>query len=291
MSGVAAVAQGLAYPKARTTDHVDTYFGTKVPDPYRWMEDVDSAEVKTWVDAENALTQSFLADVPARERIHARLMQLNDYERFSAPEREAGRYFYRRNSGLQNQSVLYWQQGLTGEPKVLLDPNTLAKDGTVALDSIAVSDDGTLLAYATAEAGSDVQKVRVKVVATGEDLPDLVEWVKFSGVSWLHDGSGFFYSSFGVPKTDAERAEALKRAAVFHKVYFHKLGMPQTADAVIFERPDDKEVLVNANVSEDGHWLALHQSKGHTNSLAIRNIAAAGLAQGNRVAHPGRAGR
>ena len=148
MIGVAAAAQSITYPNARVTQQADNYFGTSVPDPYRWMEDVDSPEVKTWVDAENALTHSFLADVPARDRIHARLMELNDYERFTAPERESGRYFYRRNSGLQNQAVLYWQQGLNGEPKVLLDPNTLAKDGTVALDSISVSNDGKLMAYA-----------------------------------------------------------------------------------------------------------------------------------------------
>ncbi len=276
MIEVAAVTQNITYPKARVTAQVDNYFGTEVPDPYRWMEDVDSVEVKTWVDAENVLTHSFLADVPARDKIHARLMELNDYERFSAPEHSNDRYFFRRNSGLQNQSVLLWQQGLGGEPKVLLDPNTLAKDGTVALDSISVSDDGMLLAYTLAEAGSDVQKVHVKTVSTGVDLPDLIEWVKFSGVSWMKDGSGFFYSSYGVPTTDAERAAALKAVGSFHKVYFHKLGTPQSTDAVVFERPDDKEMLSNAGVSDDGRWLILHQSKGHTNALAVKDLRKAG---------------
>ena len=273
MSGSAGMAQNLHYPSARAADQVDDYFGTKVHDPYRWMEDVDSAEVKTWVDAENALTQSFLADVPARDKIHARLMELNDFERFSAPSTEAGRYFYRRNSGLQNQAVLYWQQGATGEAKVLIDPNTLSKDGTIALDSISVTDDGKLMAYALSEAGSDVQKVRIKVVATGEELPDLIDFVKFSSISWKKDGSGFFYSSFGVPKTEAERAEILKRAAAFQKLYFHKLGTPQTTDQVVFERPDDKEMLVNGGLSEDGRWLFLYQSKGHNNALAVRDLA------------------
>jgi prolyl oligopeptidase len=273
MSGAAGLAQTLKYPAARVTDQVDDYFGTKVHDPYRWMEDVDSAEVKTWVDAENALTQRFIADVPQRDKIHARLMELNNFERFSAPETEGGRYFYRRNSGLQNQAVLYWQQGAHGEPKVLLDPNTLAKDGTVALDSISITDDGKLMAYALAEAGSDVQKVHVKVVATGEDLPDVVDWMKFSGMSWMKDGSGFFYSSFGVPKTEAERAEALKHAAVFHKLYFHKLGTPQSDDKVVFERPDNKEILINGGVSEDGRWLFLAQTKGHTNALAVKDLS------------------
>ena len=271
-----AATSPLHYPEARRGDTVDVIFGTKVADPYRWMEDVDSPEVKTWVDAENALTQGFLAGVPAREKIHARLMELNNFERVSAPGRQGGRYFFTRNTGLQNQAVLYWQQGPDGSPKVLLDPNTLAADGTVALQSTAVSEDGTLVAYALAEAGSDVEKVHIKNVATGADLPDLVEWVKFSGISWMKDGSGFFYSSFGVPKTDAERAEALKRANFNHKVYFHKLGTPQTADFVVFARPDDKEVLVNGGVSEDGHWLILSQGKGHTNALAIRDLTKPG---------------
>jgi prolyl oligopeptidase len=273
MSSAVGMAQSLKYPAARTTDQADDYFGTKVQDPYRWMEDVDSAEVKTWVDAENALTQSFLSDVPARSKIHARLMELNNFERFSAPMAQAGRYFYSRNSGLQNQAVLYWQQGLSGEPKVLLDPNTLAKDGTIALDSISITDDGTLMAYSLSEAGSDVQKVHIKTVATGEDLPDVIDFIKFSGISWKKDGSGFFYSSFGVPKTETERAEALKQAAIFHKLYFHKLGTPQSEDRVVFERPDDKEMLISGGVSEDGHWLILSQSKGHNNALFARSLS------------------
>ena len=157
----------LAYPAARKVDQVDEYFGTAVADPYRWMEELDSAELKEWVDAENALTQEFLADVPARGRIHARLMDLTNYERFGMPEREAGRLFYMRNSGLQNQSVLYWQDGEEGEAKVLIDPNTLSEDGTVALGSYSVSEDGRLIAYALSEAGSDIQRIHVRRVDTG----------------------------------------------------------------------------------------------------------------------------
>ena len=275
MSEVAG-AQALNYPVARVSDHTDTYFGTSVADPYRWMEDVDSPEVKQWVDAENKVTQGFLADVPQRAKIHARLMELVNFERFGAPDMAHGRYFYSRNSGLQNQSVLYWQQGDHGEAKVLLDPNTLRADGTVALQSTQPTDDGKLLGYALAEAGSDLEKIHVKDVSTGQDLPDVVDWVKFSGISWLKDGSGFFYSSFGVPKTDAERAEALKRAAYFHKVYFHKLGTPQTADVIVFERPDDKEMTVGGGVSEDGHWLALVQGKGSNNALAVKDLTKPG---------------
>jgi len=261
---------------ARVTDHSDLYFGTNVADPYRWMEDVDSAEVKQWVDAENKVTQEFLSDVPQRAKIHARLMELNNYERFTAPDKEGGRYFYRRNSGLQNQSVLYWQEGEQGEAKVLLDPNTLRADGTVSLQTATPTEDGKLLAYALSEAGSDLEKIHVKVVATGEDLPDVVDWVKFSGVSWLKDGSGFFYSSFGVPKTEAEKGEALKKAAFFHKIYFHKLGTPQTDDALVFERADEKEMLLGGGVSEDGHWLAMSQGKGNTNALSVKDLTKTG---------------
>ena len=271
----------LKYPAARVSDHQDIYFGTTVADPYRWMEDVDSAEVKHWVDAENQVTQGFLADVPQRAKIHARLMELVNFERFSAPELEGGRYFYQRNSGLQNQAVLYWQEGEDGEPKVLLDPNTLKADGTVALGATSVTDDGKLLAYSLSEAGSDLNTIHVRVVATGEDLPDVVGWVKFSGVSWLKDGSGFFYASFGVPKSDAEKAEALKAAAYFHKLYFHKLGTPQTEDVVVFERPDDKEMTIGGGVSEDGRWLGIVQGKISRNALSVKDLSRKGWEQAN----------
>jgi prolyl oligopeptidase len=168
---------------------------------------------------------------------------------------------------------LYWQQGLGGEAKVLLDPNTLASDGTVALQSIAVTDDGKLLAYSLSEAGSDLEKIHVRSVATGQDLPDVVEWVKFSGISWLKNGSGFFYSSYGVPTTEDERAAALKSVGAYHKVYFHKLGTSQTEDRVIFERHDDKEMLSNVGVSDDGHWLVIHQSKGDKNALWVKDLS------------------
>ena len=274
MAGVSTMAavSGLVYPAARVSDHNDVYFGTSVADPYRWMEDVDSSEVKQWVDAENAVTQSYLADVPARAKIHARLLELNNYERYSPPMREAGRYFYRRNSGLQNQAVLYWQQGEHGEPKVLLDPNTLRADGTVALQSTSVTDDGKLLAYSLAEAGSDIEKIHVRRVDTGEDLPDLVDWVKFSGISWLKDGSGFYYSSFGIPKTEAEKAQALKSVGGFHKLYFHKLGTAQGEDKVVYERPDDKEMLVSGGRSEDGRYLFLIAGKGDNNTLSVKDL-------------------
>ena len=280
------VTQVPQYPAARRSDHVDTYFGTQVPDPYRWMEDVDSAEVKTWVDAENSLTRAALDGVPGRAAMHARLTALNNFERFSPPTVRNGRLFFTHNTGLQNQSVLLWQQGIDGTPHTLLDPNTLSADGTVALQSYSFTDDGTLMAYALAEAGSDWIKWHVREVATGKDLPDVIAWSKFSGAAWLQDGSGFFYSGYGIPPAVAAQpgpaasnpaqpgndAASLKQAQFFHKVFFHKLGTPQTADPVVYERPDDKELLVGADTTDDGRYLLLTASKGEKNTLAALDL-------------------
>jgi prolyl oligopeptidase len=259
----------LSYPAARKADQTDDYFGTTVSDPYRWMEDVDSAELKTWIDAENELTQRYLAQIPLRPTIERRLMELINFERYTPPARRGTRYFYSHNSGLQNQNVLYWQEGLDGEPKVLLDPNTFSEDGTVAVSGISITDDGLLAAYSITDAGSDWLKWHVRNVTTGEDLPDIVEWSKFSGASWLKDGSGFFYQGY-----DAPEAEALKAANYFHKVMFHKLGTPQSEDKLIFDRPDDKELNLGAHVTDDGRYLVLHQSKGTSpnNELAVKDL-------------------
>ncbi len=265
----------MEYPKARVSDQVDDYFGTKVRDPYRWMEDVDSGEVKTWVDAENRLTRSYLDEVAGRERMHTRLMDLTNFERYTAPERKGSRYFYAHNTGLQNQNVVLWQEGLRGEPKVLLDPNTMSKDGTVALSGLSISEDGQMAAYAIADAGSDWVKWHVREVATGKDLPDLVEWSKFSGASWMKDGSGFFYEGYGVPKdVGAKDAPSLKEANYFHKVFFHRLGTAQSADTLVFERPDDKELNVGGSVTEDGRYLLLYSMKGTSpnNELSIKDL-------------------
>jgi prolyl oligopeptidase len=259
----------LSYPAARQVDQTDDYFGTTVSDPYRWMEDVDSPELKVWIDAENELTQRYLAQIPVRETIERRLTELINFERYTPPTRRGTRYFYSHNSGLQNQNVLYWQEGLDGEPKVLLDPNTFSEDGTVAISGISITDDGLLAAYSIADAGSDWVKWHVRNVTTGEDLPDVVEWSKFSGASWLKDGSGFFYQGY-----DAPEAEALKAANYFHKVMFHKLSTPQSEDKLIFDRPDDKELNLGAHVTDDGRYLLLHQSKGTSpnNELAVKDL-------------------
>jgi prolyl oligopeptidase len=264
----------LHYPAARVVEQIDDYFGTKVRDTYRWMEDVDSAELKRWVDAENELTQSYLAQVPGRDTMLARLMELTNFERYTAPARRGSRYFYAHNSGLQNQNVLYWQEGLDGEPNVLLDPNTFSADGTVATSGLSITDDGTLAAYSIADAGSDWVKWHVREVATGKDLPDVIEWSKFSGAAWLKDGSGFFYERYDAPPAESHEAEALKAANYFHKVYFHKLGTAQSEDPLVFDRPDDKELNIAAQVTDDGRYLVLYQSRGTSpnNELSVKDL-------------------
>ncbi|HWZ50633.1 MAG TPA: prolyl oligopeptidase family serine peptidase [Granulicella sp.] len=270
-------AQHLTYPQPHTVEQVDDYFGTQVSDPYRWMENVDSPEVKQWVDAENTLTRGYLDAVPGRDAIKSRLMALTNYERFSAPTRYGTRYVYSHNTGLQNQAVLFWQEGLTGTPHVLIDPNTLASDGTVALNSISVTDDGTLMAYALAEAGSDWVKWHVRNITTGQDTPDLVEWSKFSSAAWLKDNSGFFYEGYDHPDHPSQNvpSSALKAANYFHKIFFHKLGTPQSEDTLVFDRPDDKELTVGASVTDDGRYLVIHQTRGTSpnNQLTIKDLA------------------
>src|SRR5581483_1703316 len=174
----------LSYPKAKTVDQVDDYHGVKVADPYRWLEDTDSPDTHDWVEAENKLTFSYLDQIPYRNAIRERMTKLWNYERFTAPSQQGGRYFFEHNDGLQNQNVLLVADSLTAQPRVLLDPNTLSADGTVALSGTAVTDDGKLLAYGTAASGSDWMEWHVRDVDTGKDLPDLLKWVKFSGASW-----------------------------------------------------------------------------------------------------------
>jgi len=248
----------LSYPVAKKVDQVDDYHGTKVADPYRWLEDANSAETKAWVDAENKVTQDWLAQIPQREAIRQRLTQLWNYERYSVPYKEGGRYFFSRNDGLQNQAVLYTMKSLSDTPRMLLDPNTLAADGTVALAGMAVSPDGKLLAYSTAASGSDWNEIRVRDVDSGKDLPDHIQWVKFSSTAWTKDGKGFFYSRYDAPK------EATKLADVnyFQKLYYHKLGTAQDADVLVYDRPDEKEWGFHAQTTDDGRYLLIQATKG-----------------------------
>ncbi len=248
---------GWNYPPARKGTQVDVYHGREVPDPYRWMEEIDSSEVRQWIQAQQRLTQRYFDQIPQREPIRQRLSALWNYEKYGVPWKEGEYYFFRKNDGLQNQSVLYVQKGLNGKPRVLLDPNTLSTDGTVALSGLAVSPDGRYLAYGLAEAGSDWNRWHVREVATGKDLPDRLEWVKFSGVAWLPDGSGFYYARYDEP-----RGEKLKSVNYFQKLYFHKVGTSQEKDLLVYHRPDRKEWGFSPRVSEDGTTLIITVWRG-----------------------------
>jgi len=251
-SAVPAPAQTLQYPAARKSDVVDDYHGTRVPDPYRWLEDPDSPESRAWIEAQNRLTAAYLAEIPARATIRERLTKLWNYPKYGAPFRKAGRYFFLKNDGLQNQSVLYKQASLEATPETLLDPNILSEDGTVALSTLAVSDNGRLLAYGTAASGSDWEEFRVRDVVTARDLPDHLKWIKFSGASWTKDGAGFFYSRYPEP-TD----KALTDVNRFQRLYYHRLGTDQAQDVLVYERPDQPDWGMNAEVTDDGRYAVL----------------------------------
>ena len=247
----------LPYPQAKPGAQVDDYHGVKVSDPYRWLEDTDSADTHAWVEAENKLTFSYLDQIPYRKAIHGRLTKLWNYERFSAPEQEGGRYFFEHNNGLQNQNVLLAAESLNAEPRVLLDPNLLSSDGTIAVSDTAISDDGKLMAYSLATSGSDWNEWHVRDVDTGKDLPDLVKWVKFAGASWSKDGKGFYYSRYDEPT-----GATMRDANYFQKLYYHRLGSVQSEDKLIYERPDNKEMMFGGGVSDDGHYLIIHVAQG-----------------------------
>jgi prolyl oligopeptidase len=247
----------LTYPQARRSDQVDDYHGTKVADPYRWLEDTDSAETHAWVEAENKVTFGYLDQLPYRQAIRDRLTKLWNYERFTAPSQHGGRYFFEHNNGLQNQNVLLVAESLNAEPRVLLDPNTLSADGTVALAGAEVSDDGKLMAYALAASGSDWNEWHVRDVDTGKDLSDDLKWVKFSGASWTKDNKGFYYSRYDEPT-----GATLRDTNYFQKLYYHRLGTAQSEDKLIYERPDNKEMLFAGNVTDDGHYLIITVEQG-----------------------------
>ena len=248
----------LSYPAAARGTQVDVYHGVSIADPYRWLEDVDSPATKEWVTAQNKLTDSFLASIPQREAIKNRLTQLWNYERFSAPFKENERYFYFQNSGLQNQNVMYVQQGRDGTPRMLLDPNTLSTDGTVALANTAVSDDGRWLAYSLSTSGSDWQEIHIRDVNTGRDISDTIKWVKFSNISWTHDNKGFFYSRYDEPTSGNKMTNANKN----HKLYYHRVGQAQSRDDLVYDRPDQPDWLFNGEVTDDGQYLVITVSQG-----------------------------
>ncbi|MBD2460452.1 S9 family peptidase [Oscillatoria sp. FACHB-1407] len=248
----------LIYPPSPTGSQIDDYHGTVVADPYRWLEDPDSDESKAWIEAQNQVTFGYLNSLPGRDRLKQRLTELWDYEKYGTPFKQGDRYFYFKNDGLQNQSVLYTLPNLEAEPTVLLDPNTLSEDGTVALSGLAISENGNLLAYGISRSGSDWVEWNVREIETGTDLPDHIQWVKFSGASWTHDHQGFFYSRYDEPNADTK----LEDINYFQKLYYHRLGTPQSEDVLVYERPDEKEWMFGAGVTEDGRYLIIDVRRG-----------------------------
>lgn len=260
--GVTAEEKTLKYPDTKKGDQTDEYHGTKVADPYRWLEDDvrTSKDVAAWVEAENKVTNAYLESIPEREAIKKRITELWNYEKMSAPFKVGGRYFFFKNDGLQNQNVLFVQDALDAEPKLLMDPNTWTKDGTVALAGLALTDDAKFLAYGTAEAGSDWNTWKVFDVAAGKTVADELKWVKFSGASWTLDGKGFYYSRFPEPKKDAAFQSLNENQAL----YFHTLGTPQSEDKLVYERPDNPKWTVGGSVTEDGKFLIVSVGDGTT---------------------------
>ncbi|RMH35579.1 MAG: S9 family peptidase, partial [Gammaproteobacteria bacterium] len=237
---------------------MDVLHGTQVPDPYRWMENEQDPDLQKWIAAQRDYAERYLASLPGREKVEKRLKALWNYARVSAPTRHGKLWFQYRNNGLQNQSVLYVMRSPTDPGRVLLDPNQLAADGTVAVNSLSISPDGRYVAYALSKAGSDWQTWHIRRVEDGKDLPDRIAWSKFSGAAWLPDGSGFYYARYDAPKP----GEELSAANYHQKLFFHKVGTEQSEDRLVYQRPDQPEWGFSPTVTEDGRFLIIHVWKG-----------------------------
>ena len=266
----AAHGPSLKYPQARKGDVVDDYFGTKVPDPYRWMEDLDSPEVKSWIEAENAITFKYLESLPLRGELRKRITELWNYPKVSMPYYEGGRWFYSRNTGLQRQSVMYSRASLAGPSAVVLDPNALSPDGSVALSGFVPSPDGRHFAYGQSQGGSDWSTYYVRALAGGKQLPDTIRWVKFSGISWTKDGKGFFYGRYPEPPA----GQVLQAAVRDKRLYYHVLGTPQSSDRLVYERPEEPTLFISCDVDETGRYLFIATNKGtsNKNELFVKDL-------------------
>ena len=259
----------VTYPVTEKGDVVDDYFGTKVPDPYRWLEDDKAENVANWVEAQNAVTFGYLDEIPFRDKIRSRLTEIYNYPRYSAPFRVGEYYFFMKNDGLQNQSVIYIQKGLDGEPRVFLDPNSLSPDGTTRAFLSGFSNDDRYACYSRSEGGSDWTEMRVMEVETGRELEDRLRWMKFSGAAW--QGDGFYYSGFDKP----EEGRELTAANENQKIFYHKLGTPQSEDTVIYADPANPRRYCNANVTDDERFLFLTISEGtRGNELYFKDLTA-----------------
>ena len=265
----AAFAVNAAPPKARIGDTTDDYFGTRVADPYRWMENADDPETQAWSDAQAQAARDYLDALPSRPALRARITDLINFPKYGAPYHRGGRYFFDKNDGLQNQSVLYVQKSLSSDPVVVLDPNTFSEDGTVALADTAISHDGTLLAYAVTQSGSDREEIHIRDVDTGTERDEVLQYCKFTAIAWLHDGSGFYYNRWPDWGT-LPPAEELTHS----RVYLHRLGTPQSADPLVYERPDAPDLTFSPIVTDDGAYLLLYVSMGTEpkNRISYRTI-------------------
>ncbi len=267
---VAVQGQRPAYPPSPRGDVVDDYDGTKVPDPYRWMEDLDARPVAEWVAAQNAVTEKYLAALPLREKLRKRITELWNYPKVNTPFIEGGHVFYRRNSGLQKQSLLFMRPDLKQPARVLVDPNEMFPDATTSLAQTAPSPDATLLAYTTAEGGADWQTIHVRDIASRRDLKDIVKWMRFSGLSWTKDAKGFFYSRYPEPPA----GKALQAALSGQAVYYHGVGTPQSEDRLIYERPELPTWFINGSVTDDGRYLFIYMAQGseNKNRLYVKDL-------------------
>ena len=269
MLAMTACKHPIKYPVTQKVDTVDNYFGTKVADPYRWLENDTSKATVDWVKAETDLTNEYLSKIPFREKIRERLTKIWNYPKYGIPFREGPWYFYTKNDGLQNQSVLYVRKGVDGSPKVLLDPNTFSPDGTIALAGYTASHDGKYLAYSIARSGSDWNEICMMEIESGKKLSDTLKWVKFSGMSWQKNG--FYYSRFEQPKPGLELTAMNKN----HKVYYHLVGTPQTNDKLIYENPKYPERNYGVQVTEDEHFLLLYETESTSgNALYCQDLTA-----------------
>ncbi len=246
-SGSSVVAQSSpGYPPARKAHVIDDYFGTKVADPYRWMEDLGSPELKQWVDAENAVTIRYLDALPQRDALKARITELWNYPKVTPPRYEGRHWFYSRNTGLQRQSVVTMREALNGPERVALDPNSLSQDGSIALSGFFPAPDGHHFAYGQSEGGSDWSTYYVRELGTGRQLSDVIRWVRSINVAWTQDGKGFFYGRYPEPRSGKALADALRD----RKIYYHALGTPQSADLLMYERPEAPMLFIDVNVDD-----------------------------------------
>jgi prolyl oligopeptidase len=274
LTAVTTAQSGLQYPVTRSVDHVDVYHGTKVSDPYRWLEDDNAPETKAWVEAQNKVTFGYLEKIPFRARLTERLKSLYNYAKYSAPSRKGDYFFFRKNDGLQNQSVLYIQKGMDGKPEVLLDPNSWSKDGTVQLTTFAPSKDAKLAVYGVSRSGSDWQEYHVLDLGTRKPLSDTIEWVKVSSVAWR--GNGFYYSRYPQP----EKGKELSSANENHLVYYHRIGTPQSQDELVYQDPKNPQRFHTLATTEDERFAVLDISDRGTgkqgNALMVMDLSKPG---------------